>query len=98
MLLDQYTLLHAASGVIAYFFGIPFIHWNMLHLVFEVVENTSRGIAAINTWPLSSIWPGGKPYADAIINRVGDSIGALIGWAVSYILDQVGIHRGWYTP
>jgi len=42
-------------------------------------------------------WPGGKPYAYSKINSVGDTIGALLGWASAYGLDKYGETRGWYV-
>jgi hypothetical protein len=93
---DQYTLLHAAVGIVAYFFGVPFGLWNTVHLIFEIAENTHRGMMLINSWPLAQIWPGGKYEADAIINSAGDLIGGAVGWALSYILDTMGKARGWY--
>ena len=42
-------------------------------------------------------WPGGKPEADAYINRIGDTLGVLIGWVSAYYLDSMGIRRDWYA-
>jgi hypothetical protein len=33
-------------------------------------------------------WPGGKPKSDSIINSVGDTFGAIIGWLSAYYLDK----------
>jgi hypothetical protein len=35
-------------------------------------------------------WPGGKPKSDSIINSVGDTFGAIIGWLSAYYLDKNG--------
>jgi len=84
-LTDQYTLLHFAVGVIFYFFGISFIHFVIIHTIFEIVENTKIGIHIINTYFV--FWPGGKPQANHIINRVGDTFGAILGWVFAKYLD-----------
>ena len=38
---DQFTLLHVAMGVVAYFWGMPFWLALGIHIVFEIVENTA---------------------------------------------------------
>jgi Fe2+ transport system protein B len=93
-LFDQYTYLHFALGIIVFFWNISLIFWLILHTIFEIVENTSYGMSIINkyiTW-----WPGGKPRPDAIINSVGDSIGAIIGWVSAYYIDKLGNKYGLY--
>lgn len=95
-LFDQFTFLHFSCGVIAYFLGIDFISWNVLHILFEVVENSETGMYVINnhfTW-----WPGGKPYADSFQNSVGDIIGGIFGWVIARSLDKYGSKVGWYSP
>ena len=72
-LLDQYSLLHYASGVVAYFWGFEPLTFFLAHVGFELAENTSVGMRFINqhlTW-----WPGGKPRADNIVNMLGQFIG-----------------------
>lgn len=95
-LFDQYTLLHAASGVIAYFLGLSFTHWFIIHALFEYVENTAHGVKFINRH--LTFWPGGKPEPDAPINQLGDQVGALIGWLVAAVLDHYGKKFNWYLP
>jgi len=77
-LFDQYTYLHFAVGIVAYFWNIPFGIWVLVHTIFELIENTERGMAFINQY--ITIWPGGKPYADSYLNNLGDTFGAIIGW------------------
>lgn len=91
---DQYSLLHAASGVIAYFWGLTLAEWLVLHTIFEIVENTEWGIHVINRYLL--VWPGGKSGKDAIGNIVGDTIAATLGWLVSQQFDRWGAKNGWY--
>ncbi len=107
-LLDQYTILHMASGVIAYFLGLSFTQWFILHMLFELVENTHTGVHVINRY--LTFWPGGnsrpqerselrKPQPDAIINQVGDQIGSLLGWWLAASLDKMGQRYHWaYGP
>ena len=93
-LLDQFTLLHFSVGVIVYFWGISLPSWILLHTLFEILENTKIGRNVINKY--IKFWPGGKPKADSFINNIGDTIGGVIGWLVSYYLDREGNKRGWY--
>ena len=83
---DQFSLLHAASGVIAYFWGISFWWWFMLHLIFEYVENTDEGMKVINQ--TLKIWPGGKGSRDSFINSAGDQFFGMLGWIVAAYLDK----------
>jgi hypothetical protein len=92
---DQFTYLHFASGIIAYFWGLPIYLWFILHTIFEILENTKFGITFINKYLI--FWPGGKPKADSFINIVGDTIGAMIGWISAYYLDHLGHTYGWYN-
>ena len=91
---DQFTYLHFASGIIAYFWGLPIYLWFILHTIFEILENSKFGIKLINK---IFFWPGGKSKADSIINIFGDTIGAMIGWISAYYLDHLGHTYGWYN-
>ena len=93
-LLDQYSLLHWASGVIAYFWDVPVDTFFLAHVSFEVAENTDMGISFINknlTW-----WPGGKRRRDTFVNILGDNAVAVLGWYCASKLDQTGKDRGWH--
>jgi hypothetical protein len=93
-LVDQYSLLHFATGIIFYFFGISLPGWAIIHVLFEAIENTSFGIDLINNY--LTFWPGGKPYPDSFINIIGDTIVGLLGWVIAYILDKYGEKYKWY--
>ena len=82
---DQYFLLHFATGILAYFWSISLMFWIIIHTLFEITENTPIGIYVINTY--FTYWPGGKPYKDAFINNIGDTVAAILGWLCSYKLD-----------
>ena len=88
LLFDQYTYLHFASGIIAYFFNISILTWFVLHTIFETTENTNIGINIINKY--LKFWPGGKPYPDTLSNIIGDTIGTILGWSSAYLLDKYG--------
>jgi len=93
--IDQYSLLHFAVGIIAYFFGISFNNFNIMHILFEFVENTNTGINVINTH-FKDIWPGGKPRSDTILNSVGDVIFGFLGWLFAYLVDYYGKKHNLY--
>ena len=94
--LDQYSLLHFSTGVVAYFFGISATKWLVIHIGFEFVENTQFGMDFINK--NLYFWPGGKPRSDDFINMVGDTGAAMLGWWVAQQIEKVGKERKWYKP
>jgi hypothetical protein len=78
---DAYSLLHFAVGVVVRHWSMPLWLFILLHILFELVENTKYGMHFINTY--LTIWPGGKPAADSILNSVGDTIFSAIGWIIA---------------
>ena len=94
-LLDQYSILHFATGVVAYFVGVSGTKWFFIHVGFEIVENTQVGMDFINN--NLTFWPGGKPRADAFINMVGDTAAAMLGWWVAQQVEITGKKRKWYS-
>jgi hypothetical protein len=80
--MDEYSLLHAAVGVVAYFWGISLENWMILHSVFEILENTDVGMKFINTYV--KMCPGGKTRKDTCLNSVSDTIFAMVGWIIAY--------------
>ena len=92
---DQYTYLHFAVGIIAYFWNISILNLFILHSIFEILENTQMGMKLINNYIV--FWPGGKSKTDSIINIIGDTIGVIIGWISAYYLDQIGNKYNWFT-
>ena len=94
---DQYTYLHFAVGIVAYFWGISLESWFVIHTIYELFEITPIGMKFINTY-FGKLWPGGgKHVAEPIINCVGDSFGAIIGWLSAYYLDKLGSKYDWYA-
>jgi len=45
------------------------------------------GMNIINTY--FTMWPGGKPYPDNLLNQVSDVVFSVIGWLAAYYLDSV---------
>ena len=81
---DQFSILHCATGVIAYFWRVPLVTAVLLHIAFELVENTQQGMSMINK---VTVWPGGKRNADSPINMMGDTIFFAMGWIIAQQLD-----------
>lgn len=95
-LFDQYSALHFAQGVVAYFWNVDPVTFLLSHALFELVENSDEGIRFINeyvTW-----WPGGKDRPDSLMNILGDNISANAGYWFARWLDAEGVKQGWYQP
>jgi len=93
-LFDQYTYLHFAVGIVVYFWNISLTSWIILHIIFELLENTHMGINIIQKY--IPLWPGGKIKPDSTINMIGDIFGGIIGWISAYYLDNTGKKYNWY--
>jgi hypothetical protein len=78
---DKFSLLHLASGIVAYYWNMSFAAWFIAHAAFEWIENTQAGMQVIRCVKL---WPGGKTHADSALNRVGDQWYACVGWAIAH--------------
>ena len=79
---DRFSVLHFATGMFFYTLKIPFTESLILHILFEFVENSKKGIEFINTF-LKPIWPGGKDYSDSKLNSLGDTLFFMAGWIVA---------------
>lgn len=79
-LIDRYSLLHFAVGIIAQFWAAPLLLIVIVHIVFETVENTQWGMLQIRRFPW---WPGGKSEADSRLNSFGDTLATAAGWLVA---------------
>lgn len=86
-LMDRFSYLHFAVGVIFYYWKIGLFPSVILHTVFEVVENTEFGMNIINKY--ITLWPGGKPHADTFINNVGDTIFFILGWLSAHYINSL---------
>ena len=80
-LTDQFSLLHFATGIIVYFWGISLSQWFILHVLYEIITNTKWGIYIINTY---SSFPGGKLNYDTGINIIGDQLYGILGWIFTH--------------
>jgi hypothetical protein len=83
---DQYSILHFATGILAYFWGVGLYLTMMVHILFELFENTTYGMWFINNW--LPFWPGGKDHADSLVNNISDTLFTGVGWIISYKLDK----------
>ncbi len=81
LLLDNYSLLHFAAGIVAYFWGFSLSTWTLFHILFELLENTAAGMTFINTY--IKLWPGGKSAPDPLVNRLGDVLSGSLGWLLA---------------
>ena len=75
--LDSYSYLHFAVGIVLYYWDIDFILFLIGNILFEVGENSNIGMKLINKFPF---WPGGKSHADSFQNSVSDVIFGVIGY------------------
>lgn len=82
---DKFSLLHFASGIIAYYWNISFVAWFIFHILYETIENQVNVVKLIDKIPL---WPGGKKSPDKMLNRIGDQFYALLGWLFTSIYVQ----------
>lgn len=92
-LMDQFTYLHFASGIIAYFWGVTLKDWILINIAFELFENSDIGMKFISKIPM---WPGSKPTSDYHLNIIGDISSIIIGWLSAYYVDNLGVKYGWY--
>jgi len=83
--IDQFSLLHYACGIIAYYWNISFTSWFILHFIFEYAENTELGMNLIRK---ITFWPGGKSEADTLKNSIGDQFFSSLGWILAYFITK----------
>lgn len=99
LLIDQYTLLHFAVGVVAYFWYFRFWTAFGLHFVFEIVENTPLGMVFLNKYfPKDGLfrWPGDKVAPDSLLNFIGDNGAFAFGYLLAKVFDEMSNSQGWY--
>jgi hypothetical protein len=83
---DKFSLLHFATGIIAYYWNISFLSWFVIHLIYEYIENTVYGMRLINK---ITFWPGGKEHADTFLNSMGDQFYGLLGWIFTFYILEI---------
>jgi hypothetical protein len=83
---DKFSLLHLASGIVAYYWGISFMAWFITHAVFELIENTQTVMRIIR---LIKVWPGGKTHADSGLNSIGDQFYSCMGWIIAHCFSKL---------
>lgn len=84
---DRFSLLHFATGIIAYHWSVPLVGWVIANIIFEIVENTITGVLIIRKY--MHYWPGGKPAQDGIVNSTMDIISGIVGWWLAHYTDSV---------
>ena len=84
---DKYSLLHIMIGILFYAINIDFSSTFLLHTLFELFENSAKGMIFIDTY--LPFWPGGKRKADSVINTLSDTILTMLGWGSAKILKTV---------
>lgn len=97
--IDQFSLLHFSVGVIMYFWNFSFLFSLLIHIVFEIIENTPLGIALIQKYFIRTgyfDWPGGKSNPDSFTNIVGDNFFFILGWLLAYYSDFYARKNGFY--
>lgn len=99
--LDQYSLLHWAVGIVAYFWNVGFWPAVLLHLAFELAENSGPGVRFLQYMTDKQRayrlpWPGGKNESDSLLNQAGDNLVFAGGWLLAAWLDAYGKAHGWY--
>ena len=86
--IDQYSYLHFVVGATIFYWNISLFQWIVIHTIFEFLENTQTGIYIINNY--ITFWPGGKPEADTLINNIGDTFFAILGWLSALLITTQG--------
>ena len=87
IIVDKYSFLHFIIGILFYAINIDFSSTFLLHTLFELFENSAKGITFIDTY--FPFWPGGKRKADTMINTISDTILNMFGWGFGKILKSV---------
>ena len=98
-LFDQYSVLHLAVGIVAYFWNVAFWPAFGIHMAFEIFENTKAGMRIINDYFVGTsflTWPGRKDNSDSLRNIIGDNIAFIAGYQLALFLDKMGKKNNWY--
>lgn len=83
-IVDKFSLLHFLVGILFYTMNIDFYSTFLLHTLFELMENSAKGIFFIDTY--LPFWPGGKRKADSMINTLSDTVLSMFGWGSAKML------------
>jgi len=84
-IIDNFSIVHVASGVFLYFWGFTLFQSTMIHIGFELLENTKPIMKLTNE---TGWWPGGKPEPNHFANMVGDTLFCILGWIISRVIDK----------
>ena len=80
-LFDQYTYLHFASGIIAYYLGLPMLWWFIAHTVFEITENMKIAAAmaiadSVSDEQLAADYIMPSVFDKSVVERVAPAVAA----------------------
>ena len=75
---DKNSFIHVFVGSLAYTWGFSIYKLLIIHILFEIAENTSHGLFIANQY--FYVWPNGERKAESITNIIGDIISAIFGW------------------
>ena len=85
-IMDKYSYLHFAVGIIFYYWNIKLSTSIIIHILFEILENTPTGIYIIDKY--IKLWPGGKKNKDSVTNSIGDTLFFVLGWLSASMLNN----------
>lgn len=91
--IDQFSYLHFASGITAYFFGFKLKNWMLLHLAFDIFDNSNWGIQFVQKYVSFLKQP--RYGSDPPLNIIVDNIISVLGWVSAYYLVQYCTDRGY---
>ena len=84
--IDRFSALHLLSGLLVGLTRLMgFWAWFILHGLFEVWENSPKGVASLTH---VRVWPGGKDRPDRLVNSVADQFWSLVGFLLGQRLVQ----------
>ena len=86
---DQFSLLHFASGVTAYFWFhhlVSFKTFLIFMVLFELFQNSAVGMDFMNHY--IPIWPKNRREPEPWVNMMSDVLFLIIGWQSAFYLDE----------
>ena len=87
-IVDRYTYLHFAAGIIAYYWGFTLIEWISVHIILDIFQRTELGKKV--TKFILRIWPESPDLSsESYLNILGDSTFTVLGWCSAYLLDKL---------
>ena len=85
-LLDEYSLLHFASGIVLYYWNFSLTQTILGHSAFELFENSDGGMRFINDYFYYNQTKLLKTEPDNITNMFGDTMSCIAGYMVAQMV------------